>query len=66
MKIVNKKIFILRIFELIIVIVTIILTILSFKYAQAQRHSTEVIGGEGTIPFFGLLTIVCLEDEFDK
>lgn len=48
-KVVNKKKFIVRITELIVFILTIILTILSIKYATAMR-GYKAYGGEYLVP----------------
>ena len=49
MKIVNKKKFIIRILEIIVIIATIILTIMAIKYANAWR-GYKAFGGEYLIP----------------
>lgn len=60
MRIVNKKKFISRIIEILIIIVTIILTIKSIAYATALR-GYETFGGEYLIPLLGLITIMIIE-----
>lgn len=60
MRIVNKKKFISRIIEILIIIVTIILTIKSIDYATALR-GYEAFGGEYLIPLLGLITIMIIE-----
>lgn len=60
MRIVNKKKFISRIIEILIIIVTIILTIKSIAYATALR-GYEAFGGEYLIPLLGLITIMIIE-----
>lgn len=64
-KIRNKKIFIIRIIEIIVIIATIILTIKSIQYANATREF-EAFGGEYLIPYLGLDMIVILEDMCEK
>lgn len=49
MKITNKKKFIVRILELITIIATIILTIVSIKYANRIR-GYKAFGGEYLVP----------------
>lgn len=60
MRIVNKKKFISRIIEILIIIVTIILTIKSIAYATELR-GYEAFGGEYLIPLLGLITIMIIE-----
>lgn len=61
MKIVNKKKFIARITELIIIITTIALTPISIAYANAWR-GYQAYGGEYLMPVLGLLLILILEN----
>lgn len=61
MKIVNKKKFIARITELIIIITTIALTPISIAYANAWR-GYKGYGGEYLIPVLGLLLILIIEN----
>lgn len=61
MKKINKKKFIVRIIELLVIIATIILTIKSIAYANAIR-GYKGYGGEYLVPVFGLLIILILED----
>lgn len=60
MKITNKKKFIVRILELITIIATIILTIVSIKYANRIR-GYKAFGGEYLVPVFGLIIVLVLE-----
>ena len=60
MKIVNKKKFILRIIETIIVIGTLIITPISINYATKLRGYVAQ-GGEYLIPIFSLLIIIVIE-----
>lgn len=65
MKIVNKKKFIVRIIEILIIIATIILTILAINYANKIRgHSA--MGGEYLIPILGLLIILVIETVYEE
>lgn len=65
MKIVNKKKFIVRIIELLVIIATIILTLKAIAYATAIR-SYKGYGGEYLVPVFGLLIILILEDWLEE
>lgn len=65
MKIKNKKKFIVRILELITIIATIILTIVSIKYAIRIR-GYKAFGGEYLIPVFGLIIVLVLESFLDE
>lgn len=65
MKIVNKKKFIVRILELIVIIATIILTPMAIKYATVIR-GYKGYGGEYLIPVFGLLLILIIETVYEE
>ena len=65
MKITNKKKFIVRILELITIIATIILTIVSIKYANRIR-GYKAFGGEYLVPVFGLIIVLVLERFLDE
>lgn len=65
MKITNKKKFIVRILELITIIATIILTIVSIKYANRIR-GYKAFGGEYLVPIFGLIIVLVLESFLDE
>lgn len=60
MRIINKKKFIVRIIELLVIIATIILTVKSIAYATAIR-GYKGYGGEYLIPILGLIIILVLE-----
>lgn len=60
MKVSNKKKFIVRVIETIVIISTIIFTILAIKYATTVR-GYEAVGGEYFIPILGLAIILVLE-----
>jgi ABC-type transport system involved in cytochrome bd biosynthesis fused ATPase/permease subunit len=64
-KIVNKKKFIIRILELLTIIATIILTILSIKYATKIRGH-QAFGGEYLVPVLGLIIILVLESILEE
>ena len=65
MKITNKKKFIVRILELITIIATIILTIVSIKYTNRIR-GYKAFGGEYLVPVFGLIIVLVLERFLDE
>ncbi len=65
MKITNKKKFIMRILEILIIIATIILTILSIKYATKIRGH-QAFGGEYLVPVLGLIIILVLESILEE
>ena len=65
MKITNKKKFIVRILELITIIATIILTIVSIKYANRIR-GYKAFGGEYLVPLLGLLLILIIETIYEE
>lgn len=65
MKIVNKKKFFIRILELLTIIATIILTILSIKYATKIRGH-QAFGGEYLVPVLGLIIILVLESILEE
>ena len=65
MKIKNKKKFIVRILELITIIATVILTIVSIKYATRTR-GYKAFGGEYLILVFGLIIVLVLESFLDE
>ena len=65
MKIKNKKKLKVRIIELIILIVTIILTIFSIKYAIKVRGYIG-FGGEYLIPILGVIAILIIEDIYEN
>lgn len=65
MRIINKKKFIVRILEIFIIIATIILTILSIKYATKIRGH-QAFGGEYLVPVLGLIIILVLESILEE
>ena len=65
MKIINKKKFIIRILELLVIIATIILTPIAIKYATAVR-GYEAVGGEYLIPMLGLVNILIIETIYEE
>jgi hypothetical protein len=65
MKIVNKKKFLVRILEVLIIIATIILTIVSINYANKIRGH-QAYGGEYLIPVLGLLLVLIIETIYEE
>lgn len=65
MKIVNKKKFVIRISEIIVIIASIILTPIAIKYATAVR-GYEAVGGEYLIPIVGLVIILIIETIYEE
>lgn len=65
MKIINKKKFIIRILELLVIIATIILTPIAIKYATAVR-GYEAVGGEYLIPLLALVIIMIIETIYEE
>lgn len=65
MKVINRKKFIVRIIEIVIVIATIVLTLVSINYVNKIRGHIAY-GGEYLIPVFGLLLILVLETNLEE
>lgn len=65
MRKINKKKFIVRIIELIIIIATIILTPMAIEYATAQR-GYEAMGGEYLLPILALVIILVIETIYEE
>lgn len=65
MKIVNRKKFITRILEILVIIGTIILTPLAINYAN-QLRGYEAFGGEYLIPMLGLVIILIIETIYEE
>ena len=65
MKKFNKKKFIVRIIELLVIIATIILTIKAIAYATAIR-GYKGYGGEYLVPVLGVLIILIIEDWYQE
>lgn len=65
MKIINKKKFIVRILEIIVLLATIILTPLAIKCATIER-GYEAMGGEYLIPILGLVIILIIETIYEE
>lgn len=65
MKITNKKKFLVRILEILVIIGTIILTILSINYANKFRGH-KAYGGEYLVPVLGLIVILIIETLYEE
>ncbi len=65
MKIINKKKFLVRILEILVIIGTIILTILSINYANKLRGH-QAFGGEYLVPVLGLMVILIIETLYEE
>lgn len=65
MKIINKKKFMVRVLEILVIIATIVLTILSINYATKIR-GYKAYGGEYLIPILGLIVLFILEEIHDS
>lgn len=65
MKITNKKKFIVRILEIVVILATIILTPLVIKYATITR-GYKAVGGEYFIPILGLVIILIIETIYEE
>ncbi len=64
MKISDKKKFIVRVIEILVIIVTIIVTPIAIKYATAVR-GYEAVGGEYLLPIFALVIILIIETIYE-
>lgn len=64
MKISDKKKFIVRVIEILVIIVTIIVTPIAIKYATAVR-GYEAVGGEYLIPLLALCIILIIETIYE-
>lgn len=65
MKILDKKKFIVRVIEVLVIITTIISTIVAIHYASKIR-GYDAIGGEYLIPILGLIVIQVIEDIYQE
>ena len=64
MKISDKKKFIVRVIEILVIIATIILTPIAIKYAIAVR-GYKAVGGEYLLPIFALVIILIIETIYE-
>ena len=64
MKISDKKKFIVRVIEILVIIATIILTPMAIKYATAVR-GYDAVGGEYLIPLLAFLIIMLIESIYE-
>lgn len=65
MKIINKRKFIARIMDLLVLIATIVLTPMSINYANAVRGYSAV-GGEYLVPILGLVIVLVIETIYEE
>jgi len=65
MKIINKKKFITRIIDLVIIIATAVLTPIAINYANTWR-CYQGFGGEYLLPIVGLLAILIIETIYEE
>lgn len=65
MKISDKKKFIVRVIEILVIIATIILTPIAIKYATSVR-GYEAVGGEYLLPIFALVIILIIETIYEE
>lgn len=64
MKISNKKKFVVRIVEILVIIATIIVTPMAIKYATAVR-GYDAVGGEYLLLLLALLIIMLIESIYE-
>ena len=64
MKKINKKKLIVRILELLVIIVTIILTPIAIKYATMTR-GYDAVGGEYLLPILAIIIILIIETIYE-
>lgn len=65
MKVVNKKKFIVRIIQVLVILVAIILTPISIKYANAIR-GYKAVGGEFLLPILAIVIILIMETIYEE
>ena len=65
MKISDKKKFIVRVIEILVIIATIILTPIAIKYATTTR-GYDAVGGEYLIPILDLCIILIIETIYEE
>lgn len=65
MKIINKRKFIARIMDLLVLIATIVLTPMSINYANVVRGYSAV-GGEYLVPILGLVIVLVIETIYEE
>lgn len=65
MKIINMKKFITRILDLVIIILTTLITPMAINYANAWR-GYKGYGGEYLLPILGLLAILVIETIYEE
>ena len=65
MKIVNKRKFAIRVIEILVIIITIILTLKAIKYAT-QIRGYKAFGGEYLIPVFGRILVIIVDAIYEN
>ena len=65
MKKIKKKKLIVRILELLVIIVTIILTPIAIKYATMTR-GYDAVGGEYLLPILAIIIILIIETIYEE
>ncbi len=65
MKVVNKKKFIVRIIQVLVILAAIILTPIAIKYANAIR-GYKAVGGEFLLPILALVIILIIETIYEE
>lgn len=65
MKVVNKKKFVVRIIQMLVILATIILTPIAIKYANAIR-GYKAVGGEFLLPILTLVIILIIETIYEE
>lgn len=65
MKVVNKKKLIVRISQVLVILVAIILTPISIKYATILR-GYKAVGGEYLLPMLALIVILIIETIYEE
>jgi len=65
MKVVNKKKFIVRIIQVLVILAAIILTPIAIKYANVIR-GYKAVGGEFLLPILALVIILIIETIYEE
>ena len=65
MKVVNKKKFIVRIIQVLVILAAIILTPIAIKYANVIR-GYKAVGGEYLLPMLALIVILIIETIYEE
>ncbi len=65
MKIVNKRKFAIRVIEILVILITIVLTIKAIKYAN-QIRGYKAFGGEYLIPVLGWILVIIIDAIYEN